>query len=161
MRVLGIDPGYDRLGIAVLERSDSGGEKLIHSECLTTESSLPLQERLVALGTEFIKLLETHAPDCVAMEMLFFNKNQKTAMAVAETRGMLIYLARTHNKQVFEYTPPQVKVAVTGYGKSDKKQVADMVQRLLPDMRDGALDDEYDAVAVGITCLASERSLST
>ena len=85
---------------------------------------------------------------------LFFNKNQKTAMGVAQVRGILVYLAQSHDCQVYEFGPQEIKIAVTGYGKSDKSAVIDMVKRLIPSAPNKALDDEYDAIAVGITCLA-------
>ena len=155
-RVLAADPGYDRLGVAVLERTDRG-EVLVHSDCVTTQKDIPLSLRLYALADAFETLITTHAPHCVALEKLYFNKNQKTAMAVAEVRGVLVYLARKHHCTIHEYTPQQVKMATTGYGKSTKDQVANMVKRLTPGVKDGALDDEYDAIAVALTCLAIER----
>ncbi len=159
MRVLACDPGYDRLGVAVLEKVN-GREVLIFSGCITSQKSAALPDRLAAIGNAFSALIAEHTPDCVALETLFFSKNAKTAMAVAETRGILLYLARTHHCPVYEYSPQEVKVAVTGYGKSDKESVTSMVKRLVPTLRDGALDDEYDAVAVALTALASIRPLS-
>ena len=156
MRVLAVDPGYDRLGVAVLEHTDSG-EKLIYSGCVLTEKTSELGARLRTLGTAFASLLAEHQPDCIAIETLFFNKNKKTAIAVAEARGILIYLALEAGCAVHEYGPQEIKVAVTGYGKSDKAAVIDMVKKLLPHAPEKALDDEYDAIAVGITCLAQRR----
>jgi crossover junction endodeoxyribonuclease RuvC len=101
--------------------------------------------------------MRDHTPDVVAIERLYFNKNQRTAMRVAEMRGVVVYLAEQNRSKVVEYTPQQIKVAVTGYGASNKKQVASMVARLIPMMRTDALDDEYDAVAVALTALASIR----
>jgi len=158
MRVLACDPGYDRLGIAVLEKRD-GKEHLVHSACITTDKALPIPDRLLALGEAFTDTLTRFAPDSVAIESLFFSKNAKTAMAVAEARGILIYLARLHNCTVYEYTPQEIKIATTGYGKSDKLQVTAMVKRLVV-APEGALDDEYDAIAVGLTALASVRTVS-
>ena len=155
MRVLAADPGYDRLGVAVLEKTTQG-EVLIYSDCITSPNKLPFPERLSILGNAFEKLLIEHTPHCVALEALYFNKNQKTAIAVAGARGVLMYLARKHGCDVYEYTPQKVKMATTGYGKSSKEQVADMVRRLVPGVKKDALDDEYDAIAVAITCLAIE-----
>ena len=160
MRVLACDPGYDRLGVAVVDRT-FGKDTLVYSACITSNRSLSLPDRLLEIGDAFQKCLDIYAPDYIALESLFFNKNQKTAMAVAEARGMLLYLARKDNRIVCEYSPQQIKIAVTGYGKSDKRQVMDMVKRLMPAVPEGALDDEYDAIAVGITALASIRPLST
>ena len=157
MRVIAVDPGYDRLGVAVLEHSDDGSEKLIHSTCIETDATATLPARMHTLGTAFDALLDTYAPDALAIETLFFNKNQKTAVGVAQARGVCIYLAGTHNCTIYEYGPQEIKIAVTGYGGSNKTQVIDMVRRLIPTAPEKALDDEYDAIAVGITCLACNR----
>lgn len=153
MRVICVDPGYDRIGIAVMEL-ENGTEKLIHSTCIETSKQQPLNNRLKELGDEFTNLLTLHTPDTLGIETLFFNTNQKTAIGVAEARGILIYLALSHGCSVYEFGPQEIKVAVTGYGKSDKVAVIDMVKRLIPAAPTTALDDEYDAIAVGITCLA-------
>lgn len=157
MRVLAIDPGYDRLGIAVMEH-ENGKEKLLHSECLLTKRDEALTERLLVIGKAVDALLAHYTPDAVAIETLFFNTNQTTGIAVAEVRGIIIYLARLRGANVFEYGPQKIKVAVTGYGKSDKKAMTDMVKRLIKDAPKDALDDEYDAIAVGITALAENRA---
>jgi crossover junction endodeoxyribonuclease RuvC len=156
MRVLAIDPGYDRLGVAVMDNID-GKEVVVHSDCITTPKDKDLSERLLLLGEAVESLIEDHSPEAVAIENLYFNKNQKTAIAVAEARGIIMYLGKKHKLKIFEYTPQQIKIAVTGYGKSTKEQVTEMVLRLIPNVQSGKLDDEYDAIAVGITCLASER----
>lgn len=153
MRVISVDPGYDRLGVAVMELED-GNEKLLFSTCIETNKALSLTERLKVLGDAFQDILQTHSPTTLGIETLFFNKNQKTAIGVAQARGILIYLAQAHNCKVFEFGPQEIKIAVTGYGKSDKSAVIDMVKRLTKDAPAKALDDEYDAIAVGITCLA-------
>jgi crossover junction endodeoxyribonuclease RuvC len=155
-RVLAFDPGYDRLGVAVLERQH-GKEVLIHSECVTTERTAPMPDRLNIIGNRIETLAVEFAPSHVALETLFFNKNQKTAIAVAEVRGIILFLARHHGCAVMEYSPQEIKVAVTGYGKSDKDAVTSMVRRLIPNVPQSALDDEYDAIAVGITALAHIR----
>ncbi len=156
MRVLGIDPGYERMGIALLEKS-SARETVLYSECFITSKKLPFPERLKLLGEHIEKIIKIYSPHSLALETLFFTNNQKTAMHVAEVRGVLLFLAAKHNLSVFEYTPPQIKVAITGYGKSDKKGVEEMLKRLVNGLRDKAMDDEYDAVAVALTCLSSER----
>lgn len=154
MRVIAVDPGYDRLGVAVMELQD-GKEKLIHSTCIETDKKLELNERLFSIGNLFTELLNTYKPDTLAIETIFFNQNQKTVIGVSAARGILIYLAQLHNCKIYEFGPQEVKVAITGYGKSDKKGVIDMVMRLVPGAPEKALDDEYDAIAIGVTCLAS------
>ena len=154
--VLGIDPGYERLGVALLS-DENGRQRIIHSDCVQTDASLPFPERLARLHEVIEELLDRHTPQALALERLFFNKNQKTAMGVAEVRGMLLALGAGRGIPIFEYTPGQVKVAVTGHGASEKAQVAGMLQRLLSIEKLPRFDDEYDAIAVALTCLVSER----
>ncbi len=153
MKVLAIDPGYDRLGVAVMEYQN-GKEHLIFSTCLLTDKKSELVDRLFVVGTTISELITEHKPDTVAIETLFFNKNIKTAIGVAQARGIIIYLAKKAGCIVHEFGPQEIKVAVTGYGNSDKAAVLAMVTRLVPNVPANALDDEYDAIAVGITCLA-------
>jgi crossover junction endodeoxyribonuclease RuvC len=154
MRVISIDPGYDRLGVAVLENND-GKEVLLYSGCIETSKTDDLPERLFTAGEAFAKLIEQFQPDTLAIETLFFNKNIKTAIGVAQARGLIIYIAKKAGCTIYEFGPQQIKIAVTGYGNSDKKSVIAMVCRLIPNAPMSALDDEYDAIATGITCLAS------
>lgn len=153
MRVLAIDPGYDRLGVAVMELHH-GREVVLDSACIETDRAATLPERLSVLGREIAALIKTHKPTALAIETLYFNKNHKTAIAVAQARGVAIFLAQQAGCVVYEFGPQAIKVAVTGYGKSDKAAVSRMVRTLTPSVREGARDDEYDAIAVGITCLA-------
>ena len=157
MRVLGIDPGYDRVGFAVLEHDDVGKEKVLHSSCFTTSRNMAFPLRLKAIGNEMESLIGAHNPTVCAIEKLYFTSNQKTAMAVSEARGMLLHLAARAELSIFEYTPLQIKNAVTGNGRSDKKHVITMVTKLVEIAHPIHYDDEYDAIAVGLTCLASER----
>ena len=156
MRILAFDPGYERLGVAVLEKQN-GKEVLLHSECVRTSAKLSFPERLKELGAAAEQLIEEWAPAAVALEQVFFEKNAKTAMQVAEVRGALTYIVAKHGIEVLQYAPAAVKVAVTGYGKSDKAAVALMVGKLVSLPVRKRLDDELDAIAVGLTCLASHR----
>lgn len=156
MRVLAFDPGFERLGAAVLEK-EHGKDVLLHSECIRTRASLSFSKRLYELAQAAQELIEKYRPDAVALEEVFFEKNAKTAMQVAEVRGVLSYLASAAGAEVCQYTPLEVKVATTGYGKSDKSAVAAMVGRLVALPSKKRLDDEIDAIAVGLTCLASTR----
>ncbi len=154
MRILAFDPGYERLGVAVLEKT-AGKEKLLHSDCIRTKATLSFAERLAELGSKTEALIEQWGPNAVALESLYFENNAKTAMNVSAVRGMLLYLAARNNLPAHEYTPLQVKVAVTGHGRSDKAAIALMVPKLISLLPGKRLDDELDAIAVGITCLAS------
>lgn len=154
MRVIAVDPGYDRLGVAVMEYQN-GSEVLIHSSCIETDRKESLPDRIYSLGQQFEVLLKTYEPDTLGIETLFFNKNVTTAMGVAQARGTLLYLAKGAGCIVYEFGPQEIKSAVTGYGKSDKTAVIAMVLRLVTNAPLKALDDEYDAIAVAITCLAT------
>jgi crossover junction endodeoxyribonuclease RuvC len=155
MKALGIDPGYDRLGVAIIEHTDR--ERVVYSTCIETDKHTPLPERLVQVGDALAAILTTHQPDVVGVETLFFNKNVKTAIGVAQARGIIVYLCHKHNCSLYELGPQEIKIALTGYGKSDKAAVIDMVKRLVADVPDGALDDEYDAIAAAVTALAHHR----
>ncbi|MCA9361587.1 crossover junction endodeoxyribonuclease RuvC [Candidatus Kaiserbacteria bacterium] len=156
MRVIGIDPGYDRLGLAIVDK-EQNVERLVFSTCIETDRDLGLPERLFDLGTKLDKIMTEYKPDLLAIETLFFNKNIKTAINVAEARGVVLFLGEKHSCLIEEFGPQEIKVAVTGYGKSDKNAVIDMVKRLVKGVPLDVLDDEYDAIAVGITALAHHR----
>lgn len=157
MKVLSFDPGFERLGIAVLERV-GGKDSLLHSDCIHTPASLPFHERLALLGRDAEALIEQFKPSAIALEKVYFEKNVKTAIGVAQVYGVLSFLAAIHTCALYEYTPLEVKVAVTGYGKSDKAAVAAMVGRLITLPARKRLDDELDAIAIGLTCLAVRRT---
>jgi len=156
-RVLAFDPGYERLGVAVVEREGSR-ETLIYSDCVRTSASLSFEDRLLELGQAAEKLVEEFEPQAVALEEIFFQRNETTAIKVAEVRGLLTYIARKAGLPVYHYTPQEVKIAVTGYGKSDKKAVTMMVTKLVRLPAKKRLDDEIDAIAIGLTCLATSPS---
>jgi crossover junction endodeoxyribonuclease RuvC len=156
MRILAFDPGYERLGVAVLEK-ENGKEKLLYSGCARTSAGDTFAKRLSVLGLEVEALMASWSPTCIALESLYFENNAKTAMNVSAVRGMLLYLAARNHLPAHEYTPLQVKVAVTGHGHASKTAIALMVPKLVDIPPGKRLDDEMDAIAVGITCLASIR----
>lgn len=151
MNILSIDPGYERLGIAIIKKERGVSEELLHSECFKTNKDLPFEERLLLIGNKIEELIVTHKPFTLAIETLFFSKNTKTAMRVAETRGAIIYIARKNNLIIKEINPMEIKLAVTGDGKSDKQQMIKMVQMILK-IDKKATDDEYDAISCGLAC---------
>ncbi|MEK7585675.1 MAG: crossover junction endodeoxyribonuclease RuvC [Patescibacteria group bacterium] len=157
MRVLAIDPGYERLGIAIIERAINRKDTLVYSDCFKTKSSSSFYARLSGIGLELENLIKKYKPEVLAIEKLYLTTNQKTVMNVAEVRGAIIYIATTNNLKIFEYTPPQVKVAVTGYGKASKDMVIKMVSKLIKIDKKTNSDDELDAIAIGLTCLACEK----
>jgi crossover junction endodeoxyribonuclease RuvC len=156
MRILAIDPGYERLGIAVLEKCSPGEkESLIYSDCFKTSPILPHHERLALIGDEIGRIIGDYHPDALGIETLFFTKNHKTALFVSEARGVILYKAAARSLMVYEYNPQQIKNAVTGYGKADKEHIISMLPKLITIQKEIKHDDEYDAIAVGITCLSS------
>ncbi len=155
MNIIGIDPGYERVGIAVIEKDKK--DTLLFSTCLITDRKDTSSERLLAIGKAVSEAIETYAPEALAIETLFFNSNQKTVMLVAAARGVIMYEASRHGVKVLEYTPLQVKNATTGYGRAEKKQVKHMVEKLIHLGPGKRLDDEYDAIAIALTCSASIR----
>ena len=158
MRVLSIDPGYGRCGMAIVDRGENGRDILVYSDCIETSASQEFTERLATVAGECSRLIMQFSPDQVAIEKLYFSGNQKTAMRVAEVRGALIQSATSHGIPVSEYTPAQIKSAAGGWGGADKKQVISMVRMLITIEKEIRHDDEYDAIAVGITHLALYRA---
>jgi crossover junction endodeoxyribonuclease RuvC len=158
MKVLSIDPGFERLGIAILEKKEKENEVLLFSECFKTKTSQTHSQRLFLIGQEIEKIILKYKPEFLSIEKLFFNTNQKTIIGVAEARGVVLYEANKNNLEVFEFTPLEVKVAVTGYGRSEKKQVIDMTSRILKLKTNlKKSDDEFDAIALGLTFFACYR----
>lgn len=157
MIILGIDPGYDRLGIAVLEKRARGRETVLYSDCFQTSPKEPIYARLMKIGAEVARIIETFEPDALAIETLFISKNKTTAMRVSEARGIILYEAAKSALAIYEYGPMEIKVAVASDGSSDKERVIKMIKMLvkLPDKK--THDDEYDAIAVALTCSANVR----
>jgi crossover junction endodeoxyribonuclease RuvC len=151
MIILGIDPGFERLGCAVLEKSPALRDKLIYSVCLTTDKKLSYEKRLFYLGKEVKKIILKYKPDILAIEKLFFTKNQKTGLRVAEARGMILYISSLKNIPIIEFTPLEIKIAITGYGKANKTQMQKMIKAILK-IPVPKSDDEADAIATAITC---------
>jgi crossover junction endodeoxyribonuclease RuvC len=157
MIILGIDPGYDRLGVAVLKKEQGKKEELLFSECIVTDKKALFHERLFSAGQQLEEIIRKWKPTNLALEKLFFSKNQKTAMAVSEVRGMIIYIGSVHNLSLSEFTPQQVKIAITGYGGAGKANLADMIPKLISLPLKKRLDDEYDAIGITLTAAATAR----
>ena len=157
MRILGIDPGFERIGIAVLEKTNKQKDIVVYSNCFKTSSKIPFHARLKNIGLEIETVIKKYKPEALAIEKLYFTTNQKTVMGVSEARGVIVYIASKNNLSVYEYTPPQIKVAVTGYGKASKEMIMSMVPKLIDIKTDIKSDDELDAIAIGLTCLACEK----
>lgn len=153
MRILAIDPGYDRLGIAIVEGNPSK-PLLVWSDCVQPDKG-SASERLAQVSFSVTSAIQEYAPDALGIETLFFSVNKKTALGVAEARGVVLSVAGIASLPVIECSPQQVKLAVTGYGGADKKAVAAMIPRLITLPEKKRLDDELDAIAIGITALSS------
>lgn len=153
-RILGIDPGYGRLGIAVIENKNNK-VVLLHSECFETSKSMSYTERLGLVLERIKATIKKYKPNKIALETLIFSKNVKTALKVAEVRGIIIAEGVSKGIEVQEYHPNSIKIAITGYGKSDKKQIIYMIEKILGLKKKMKYDDEYDAIAVALTCEAS------
>lgn len=151
MIILGIDPGYGIVGYGVIESLPGGRLRPIECGAINTPKEYALPKRLNFIGERIDELMEKFHPDAVSIEELFFQHNQTTAIAVAEARGIILVSAYRKCKNLFEYTPMQIKQAITGYGKADKKQIQYMVKLLLNLKEVPKPDDAADALAAAIT----------
>ena len=150
MIILGIDPGTARIGYAVIEKKDSYNLNLLACGCLEPKSKKQ-KDRLSDISNLISDLILKYRPEILAIEKLFFTKNAKTALAVAEARGVIINSANSLNLNIREFTPLEVKAAITGYGKAEKEQVKKMACRILKLEKMPKLDDASDALAVALT----------
>lgn len=158
MRIIGIDPGYDRVGIAIIDNKN-----LIYSECFETNKKDDFYVRLKSVGLKIKEIIEIYKPEVMAIESIFITKNQKTATKVAEARGVISYEASLKNIPIREFSPPQIKMAVTGHGSSNKTQIIKMIPLLIKkntlEKNKKIIDDEYDAIAVALTCQAHGNNI--
>ena len=155
MKILGIDPGYGILGWSVIEKS----LKLIDYGTIETCSSNNIDERIFIIHNELSKIISHYKPDCVAIEKLFFSKNTKTAIDVAKAIGAILLTVRIADLEYFEYTPLQVKQAITGFGRASKSQVEIMLKKLYNVKNIHGPDDAADAVAVA-TCHSFRNNIT-
>ena len=157
MRVLGIDPGYAIVGWGVTEYV---GNRFTPVEfgAVTTQAGVPFEQRLAQVYEGVLQVMQTHRPDALSIEQLFYQHNQTTVIGVAEARGVILLAAAQCGVPVFEYTPMQVKQAVTGYGKAVKKQVQEMTRILLHLEKVPKPDDTADALAMAIAHCHCSRS---
>lgn len=149
IKILGIDPGYAIVGFGIIEYDGLRFTPIEYGAVLT-EAHTPFTERLRAIHTDIEFIFDKFKPDCMAIEKLFFTTNQKTAIDVAQARGVTVLSAADRSVPVFEYTPLQVKSAVVGYGKAEKQQVMEMTKQLLGLAQIPKPDDAADALAIAI-----------
>ena len=150
LRVLGIDPGLTRCGVGIVDVEPSRRASLVHVSVIRTPPDMPLEERLLAIGTGIAALLDEYSPQAVALERVFAQHNVKTVMGTAQASGVALYAAAARGLAVGLHTPSEVKAAVTGYGSADKKQVATMVQRVLRLDAPPTPADASDALALAL-----------
>lgn len=150
MRILGIDPGTGILGFGVID-VNGRNLSLVDAGVVRTPPHTPHDERLEDIFNSLTEIIEATKPDACSVEKLFFTRNITTAMTVAEARGVALLVARQHSVPIYEYTPPQIKQTITGYGKADKKQVQEMVRLQLGLKEVPKPDDCADAIAAAIT----------
>ena len=150
MRVLGIDPGIARCGWGVID-ANSARLTCINYGCIETKAKEAVEKRLAVVYEKIIKIIEKYEPSDMAVEELFFNTNAKTAFLVGQARGVILLAAGQKNIPLSIYTPLQVKMAMTGYGRAEKNQIGQMVKMLLKLKEIPKPDDTADALAVGLT----------
>ena len=158
MRILGVDPGYAIVGFGVLD-ADRGKARLVRCGAINTTAGTPMPLRLLQIQEDLETLIRDFSPEVMAIEELFFNTNVTTAIGVAQARGVILATAARLGVHIFEYSPSQVKIAVVGYGKAEKRQVMDMTKRILGLSAVPKPDDAADAVAIALCHARSRTSL--
>lgn len=149
MRILGIDPGYAIVGYGVVD-FDGLRFSTVGYGSITTEANTPFPKRLKAIYDDIITVIEKYNPECMSIERLYFNTNTTTAIDVAQARGVIMLAAESKALSIYEYTPLQVKQAITGYGRAEKHQVMEMVKKLLSLSHVPKPDDTADALALTV-----------
>lgn len=157
MRILGIDPGTGILGFGVIDVDVRGKATLVDGGVIRTPAHQPDSDRLLTIYDELQEIISELKPELMAVEKLFFNTNITTAMSVSQARGVILLCGKQHNLELYEYTPLQIKMAITGYGKADKKQIQEMVRIILGLETVPKPDDCADAIAAALTCAQSVR----
>ncbi len=156
MRILGIDPGIGRTGWGVIEIQNSE-LRIMNYGCIETFLKKSFAERLAELYKDINDIITKNKPDTLAIEELFFNTNAKTALVVGQARGVVLLAAAQQGLSIAVYTPLQVKIAVAGYGRAEKKQVEKMVMTLLSLTKKPKYDDTSDALAIALTHAYSRK----
>lgn len=153
MRIIGIDPGMAIVGYCLMDFVSDDFENrntLINCGSVQTNKNLSNSERLLEIHNDLLELLNTYKPDVAVVEQIFYFKNAKTIIPVAQARGVILMTLEMLNIPVYEYTPLVVKQTITGYGRSDKKDVKEMVKVILGDQKLPKLDDTVDAIAIAL-----------
>lgn len=158
MRIIGIDPGYAIVGFGIIEY-DNGKFKTVDYGAITTPAGIDFNRRLETIYADMCEILDAYKPESLAIEKLYFQNNQKTAIDVAEARGVILLSAVQRNILIREYTPLEVKKSITGYGQAVKKQVQEMTKRVLHLSAIPKPDDTADALAIAVCHAHTDNSL--
>ena len=150
MKILGIDPGMAIVGYAMIDYDGENNIKLLTSGSIQTDKKQPDSGRLLEIYNDLSSIVEKYQPDCASVEQLFFFKNQKTIIPVAEARGVILTVLEKYDVPIYSYTPMEVKQVLTGYGRAEKKEVEQMVRLNLGTENLPKLDDTIDAIAIAI-----------
>lgn len=156
MTILGIDPGLARVGYALLKIENNNVEKIIYG-CFFTSPKDTLEKRLSVIHSDLKKIIKKYKPDKIAVEQLFFAKNVKTALSVGQARGVICLVAGQEKIPFFEYTPLQVKQALTGYGQASKNQIQQMLKAIFNLKKIPTPDDAADALAIAYCCYGTKN----
>ena len=157
MRVLGIDPGTAIVGYGVID-FEKGKYNVVDYGCIYTDKDLPMEQRLCEIYEQLTELIKKYSPEHMAVEELFYFKNNKTVISVGQARGVILLCGQQNGVKIQGYTPLQVKIGITGYGKAEKKQVQLMVQKFLGMKEIPKPDDAADALAIAFTHINSLNS---
>ncbi|MBI2453486.1 crossover junction endodeoxyribonuclease RuvC [Candidatus Peregrinibacteria bacterium] len=149
MRILGIDPGTEIIGFGIIDY-DKGNTKIIDFGCIRTHRNIGSAQRLHQIAQDLKTLIQRWNPKILAIEKIFFSKNIKTAMAVSQSRGVILEKAIEYNLKIYEYAPTEIKLSITGEGRADKKQIQKMIKILLSLESEPASDDAADGLAVAL-----------
>jgi len=154
-RILGIDPGFGRVGYGIIECTHGGVQKLITHGCIETDKHHNFAERLEDIADQLMTVIRTYRPSVSAVEELFFYRNVTTAIQVGQARGAILLTLRKARLPIYEYTPLEIKQSMTGYGRADKRQMQEMVKVILGIKTSITPDDAVDALAVALTAATS------
>lgn len=157
MRIIGIDPGTGILGFGVIDVDSRGKASLVDAGVIRTPVKQADSDRLLTIYDELTQIIRDTNPTVMSVEKLFFAQNVTTAMSVSQARGVVLLMGRQHGMELHEYTPQQIKMALTGYGKADKKQMQEMVRMILGLKEIPKPDDCADAIATALCCAQTTR----
>ena len=152
--LLGIDPGFADTGFGIIKKENNKVVPIAYGSIITAPKQ-PFEDRLFYIYEQLVSLIKNYKPDYMAIEQLFFFRNVTTAIKVSQARGVVLLAARQHNIPIYEYTPLQIKQAITGYGRADKNQMGNMVKAILNLDKIPRPDDASDALATALCCLSS------